>query len=283
MPRTHYSGRFEPDLIPSFNSSILSRSDVSQYRSIAGPKAAAYHAWARLFIVNSTANQYDAEEQALANCNADPTRKGVNGPCFLYSTGDQVLLPQRLTKPRPLPKTISELFAYLQLPTYTIYGTEAAHKAIAFAPENGRLFNWANAPSAEMAAQWSLEGCQLTYRVSCVLLASDDKLITTKDPWQEARHDMPRVHYNGPYKPENVPLFSGTENDLNAYVSLPAPKAMVVRPAGDRLRVATGATEVQAQAKALAACNDDLNSFPCFVYAVNDRVIIGDRLTEPLK
>jgi hypothetical protein len=101
MPRTRYAGRFEPDQIPSGDSRVLSRADITSYASIIGPKAAAFHPWGvgRLFVVTSARSQFEAEEQALAQCNKDPIRKGEDGSCFLYAAGDRVVLPQRLRKP----------------------------------------------------------------------------------------------------------------------------------------------------------------------------------------
>lgn len=127
-----------------------------------------------------------------------------------------------------------------------------------------------------------MEGCQLTYRTHCVLLASDDEP-RAPDVWKAERRDMPRLNYKGKYAAGNVPLFSGTEDRLRTYAALPAPKAMAIRPAGGRVNVASGASLTEAQAKALAACNEDLDSHPCFVYAVNDRVILDQRRTEPMK
>jgi len=133
-----------------------------------------------------------------------------------------------------------------------------------------------------MAEERALEGCQLEYRTPCVLLASDDAL-HAPDVWKAKRHDMPRIHQEGRYNPENVPVFRGIKNELRSYGSLPAPKAIVIRPEGGRVRTATGTTLEEAQSKALAACNDDLAPMPCFVYAVDDRVVLGQRSTEPLK
>jgi hypothetical protein len=283
MPRTRYTGRFEPERVPSTDVGLLRRADVASYRSTSGPKAAAYHPWGRLFIVASAAGQFEAEEQALAQCNNDPGRKGADGPCFLYAAADRVVLPQRLTKPRPPPQTISEAFDYLRVPRHSYtYNSQKGHKAIAFAPEQGQTFSWGGASSGAVAEQKALEGCQLTYRTRCILLASDDEL-RSPDPWKAARRDMPRLHSEGRYKPESVPLFSGTENELRSYVSLQAPKAMVIRPSGGRVRAATGTSVEEAQSKALAACNDDSNPLPCFVYAVNDTVILGERRTEAQK
>jgi hypothetical protein len=219
----------------------------------------------------------------LAECNADPTRKGANGPCFLYAVGDQVILQQRLLKPRPLPRTVSEGFAYLSVPRDSYpYLNDKAHKAIAVALESGQTFRWAGHASAARAEELTLEGCQLEKATPCVLLASDDTL-QAPDPWKAARRDMPRLHYDGKYNPENVPLFSAEKSELQSYNSMRAPKAMVVRPNGARVRIATGSTPEDAQAKALAACNEALGSMPCFVYAVNDRVVLNQRSTEPVK
>jgi uncharacterized caspase-like protein len=283
MPRPRYAGRFEPERIPAADATLLRRTDVTSYRSITGPKAAAFYQWgsARLFIVTGAAGQFEAEEQALTQCNNDRVRIGWDGACFLYAAGDRVVLPQRLTKPRPRPQTISEAFDYLGVPRHS-YDNQKAHKAIAFALESGQTFAWGSQSSAAIAEQKALEGCQLSYRTACVLLASGDEL-RAPDPWKAARRDMPRLHHEGKYRPESVPLFSGTESELQSYVSLRAPKAMVIRPSRGRVRTAAGATAEEAQSKALAACNDDSDPLPCFVYAVNDAVIIGQRRTEPQK
>jgi hypothetical protein len=284
MARTRYAERFEPERIPAVNAAPLHRTEVASYRTALGPKAVAYHPWGKLFVVADAGSQFEAEEQALAQCNTDPTRKGADGPCFLYSVGDQVVLPQRLVKPRPRPQTIPEAFAYLSVTRDSYaYFSQKTHKAIALAIESGQTFRWNNDGSAAGAEQKVLEACQLAYRTQCVLLASDDEL-QAPDPWKAPRRDMARVGYVGEYKPENVPLFSVTDKaELRSYVSMREPKAMVLRPAGARIAIATGATSEEAQSKALAACNVDLAPMPCLVYAVNDRVILNQRRTEPLK
>jgi hypothetical protein len=287
MPRTRYSGRFDPERLPSTDGDLLKRTDVTGYRSMSGPKAAAYHPWGHgwLFIVTGAPGQFEAEEQALAQCNDDPRRKAERqeGPCFLYAAGDYVVLPRRLTKPRPRPETIREALDYVNAPGFSSpYPNDKEHKAIALALESGQTFRWTGQPSATLAEQKALEACQLTYRTPCILLASDDEL-RAPDPWKAARRDMPRLNYKGKYAPDRVPLFSGTEDRLRTYAGLPAPRAMAIRPNGSRVNIATGISPLEAQVKALAACNDDLDPRPCFVYAVNDRVVLDQRRTEPLK
>jgi class 3 adenylate cyclase len=99
MPRIHYAGAFDPERIPSALPGMRERADIVGYRSAPGPKAAAFHPWGRIFIVTNAESQRAAEERSLGECNADPTRSGQNGPCFLYATGDQVILPQRRSVP----------------------------------------------------------------------------------------------------------------------------------------------------------------------------------------
>jgi uncharacterized caspase-like protein len=287
MPRVRYAGLFDPERVPTADAGLPRREDIANYWSVGGPKAAAYHpsGGGRLFTVTKASDQFEAEEQVLAQCNSDPRRPSGDGPCFLYAVGMRVVLPQRLTKPRPRPQTISEAFAYMDVPRWSYqYPGEKTHKAIAIVPESGQTYRWTGVSSTVAAEERALEGCQLMFAVPCVLLASDDTLHAA-DPWKAPRRDMPRLHHKGTYRPESVPLFSGTEDRLRAYGSLPAPKAMVIRPDGGRIRTATGASPEDAQSKALAECNDDwsTNSFPCFIYAVNDRVILDQRRTEPVK
>jgi hypothetical protein len=99
MFRTRHSGLFDPDQIPAIDNLARKRTDIASYRSQKPPKAAALHPWGRLFIAVGTGNQREAEELALRQCNNDPTRKGRDGPCFLYAVGDLVILPQRATVP----------------------------------------------------------------------------------------------------------------------------------------------------------------------------------------
>jgi hypothetical protein len=293
MPRVRYSGRFEPDRVPSVRDSLTQRADVTGYRSVSGAKAAAYHPLGWLFVVAGTPSQFEAEEQVLARCNDDPRlkaerREGLEeerkaGPCFLYAEGDQVALPQRLTKPRPKPRTVAEAFDYLGMSgSAASYANGGDHKAVAVAPERGGPYFAFRTASVATAEQRALEGCQLQFRMRCVLLASDN-VLRAPDVWTAERREVPRLDYKGVYAPEQVPLFSGTEDILTSYALLSPPKAMVIRPRGLRVRIATGGTAAEAQSKALASCNSDLEFMPCFVYAVDEHVVIDQRRTEPVE
>ena len=103
MPRVEYDGVFDPQKIPAVQATLRQRADVAGYRAAAGAKAAAFHPWGRLFIVSGTDTPRQAEERALAECNADPQRKNQDGPCYLYAAGDRVVLPRRATAPIAAP------------------------------------------------------------------------------------------------------------------------------------------------------------------------------------
>ena len=99
MPRVEYDGMFDPQKIPAAQATLRQRADVAGYRAAPGAKAAAFHPWGRLFIVSGVQSPREAEERALAECNADPQRNNQDGPCYLYAAGDRVVLPRRATAP----------------------------------------------------------------------------------------------------------------------------------------------------------------------------------------
>jgi len=103
MPRVEYDGVFDPQKIPAVQATLRQRADVAGYRDAAGAKAAAFHPWGRLFVVSGANSPRQAEERALAECNADPQRNNMDGPCYLYAVGDRVVLPRRATAPIAAP------------------------------------------------------------------------------------------------------------------------------------------------------------------------------------
>ena len=232
MPRARYAGRFDPERIPAARPALATRADVTEYAKAAGPKAAAYHPWGRLFTVVRAADQRIAEEQSLAACNADPDRKGASGPCFLYAVGNKVILPRRFTTPRPQAKTLEEAVALVS-PDRNLaanYSAEPNNKAQAIELDSGRSFRWDRAESAKEAERAALEGCQLRYGQPCILLAVNDEL-KAPDPYTAPRQDMPRIRYDGAFRIEMVPLI--WERALPLFREYPARKgnkAIAIRP-----------------------------------------------------
>jgi len=102
------------------------------------------------------------------------------------------------------------------------------------------------------------------------------------DPHAAPKRDMPRLRYEGVYRVDMVPFQIDPDKNkvLVEYAKLPDPKAMAIAPSPVRIRVGTGSSVAEAEAKALAACNEDDPAYPCFVYAVNDRVVLPQRRTE---
>ncbi|WOJ90405.1 adenylate/guanylate cyclase domain-containing protein [Methylocapsa polymorpha] len=99
MPRIHYSGMFDPAQVPGVRLATSARVDVTGYAAAPGPKAAAIHARGLLILATGASSQRQAEEQALKNCNDDPSRKAVDGPCYLYAADNRVVLTERSTTP----------------------------------------------------------------------------------------------------------------------------------------------------------------------------------------
>jgi hypothetical protein len=95
MPRVSYAGSFDPQQIPAVKESDRSRPDIVSYKAFTGPKAAALHPYGLIFVTTGAESQFAAEAKALEDCNEDPARGGRDGPCLLYSVGDQVVLPKR--------------------------------------------------------------------------------------------------------------------------------------------------------------------------------------------
>jgi hypothetical protein len=50
----------------------------------------------RIELATGAVGQFEAEKAVLDKCN---TGSNALGPCFLYAVGNQVVLPQRSTKP----------------------------------------------------------------------------------------------------------------------------------------------------------------------------------------
>jgi hypothetical protein len=282
MARVTYEGHFRPEIMPVAPTSVTQRAAIAGYGLAARPKALALHPWGRIFAVTGASTQRATEEQALATCNADPDRKGDDGPCYLYAVGNYVILSQRHTEPRKPATTIADALADVGSRSLAErYARDKPHKALAVQVDTGRAFRWDSAPTADMAEKSALEACQLAYGTPCVLVAVDDSL-RAPDLYSAAPRDMPRLKHAGAYRPAMVPFRLNPEQDktISEYPTLVQPKAMAIRPNGNRIYTAIGKTVAEAESKALAACNVLESANPCFLYAVNDRVVLPQRRTE---
>jgi hypothetical protein len=316
MPRVHYEGRYDPELIPFLRPEVRGRPDVVAYSTAENFKAAVYLPRAgQLFIVSGASTQRDAEDKALAQCNADPEHQAKGGPCSLYASGDEVVLARNLatalgevtvqppsvkptTKDAPLVELHDVIMAQFErgLPAMTVdaresliktYESAPTHKALALRPGGGtyRFVNW---PSADGVEQATMEACQIYFDSSCVLLAVDN--VSRVDAGgNHAQRDMPRVHYAGSFDVQQIPAITPAvrmRDDVRAYASAAAAKAMALHPWGQVYTVSGAANQNEAESQALAACNGDPSRHgaggPCYLYASANQVVLTSRLRQPV-
>ena len=305
MPRASYAGVFDAAMIPVVTAAVRARADVAGYRAARGGKAAALHPWGRLFIAEGIASQRQAEERALADCNADPDRQNRDGPCFLYAVGNQVVLPRRALAPLspaepPNPEMALRAVLLEQsmrvAPSWPASSREAQvagylaanpNKALAGHPSGSWRASHEQTPRS--AEQGALEGCEIVAKAACVLLAVNHDVERLGET--PARRAMPRVAYQGTFDPSQIPVvgeMSRGRSDITGYRNATGPKAVALHPWG-RVFVAIGQpSQRQAEEKALDECNasrqvkyDDQDA-PCYLYAAGDQVVLSRRATAAL-
>jgi hypothetical protein len=312
MPRPHYAGTFDLQQIPRARAEFLKRPDVVNYASAPGPKAAAFHpdGFPAFATVTGASTQFDAEEQALEKCNAIPKEAG--GLCFVYAVGNQVVLPQRSTRPltqrgnAPQPSrqappneaTVSlhdKLVARLTSLSVSSdearaavrdYETRSGHKAIAVAVIARHTWQTFSRPSEDVAITAALEHCQVYYGEPCTLATVDDKIEPTAG---YASRDMPRARYAGLFEWGQIPSSEELwrRQDVLSYRYNSGPKAAAYHPwGGGRLFIANGRSQFEAEELALSQCNSDRNrngrDGECFLYAVGDQVVLPQGSRKPL-
>jgi uncharacterized caspase-like protein len=283
MRRVEYAGEFSPDHVPAISPATRASDGVRSYVSAIGPKAVALHPWGRQFIKTSASSSREAELDVLSRCNSDPVRGGKDGPCFLYAIGNHVVLPLRMIDAHKAVTTIAQAVPLVTDPVaLRNYRAISARKALAVEPDGGTYYYWDGASSKETAENFALVGCQLQYSKPCILLAIDDDL-QSGDPITAERRDMAQLHYKGPFVAERTPLLSlGNREIIVSYAKLPSPKALAIRPYHAKVASATGSTVAEAERNALASCNTDPR-WPCFIYAINDEVVLSERRTDASK
>ncbi|MBV8190456.1 MAG: protein kinase [Alphaproteobacteria bacterium] len=300
-PNVHYAGPFLVEHIPAMSAHDLQRGDVAGYGTARAPKAMAFNALGFLTVVSGAANQRAAEEAALQACKKELPAQEASLPCFLYAVESRVVLPLRATAPitpapspapappRPENTLRARLLESLAKASPAQAETERElvagsylvskfHKALAALPPSG---TWATAdkPSAAIAEERVLEGCQVKYGAPCLVVAVDD-VVQPADAAQ-ARRPMPRVAYDGVFDPQKIPAFDDDQRerpDIAGYRAARLPKAAAFHPLGRLFTVSGSASQRDAEEQVLAACNDDPHRTqqdgPCLLYAIGDRVVL---------
>jgi hypothetical protein len=131
----------------------------------------------------------------------------------------------------------------------------------------------------------TLEACQLRYAKPCALLAVNEEIASEGELISK---DMRRLQYKGEFDLAQIPIIrSITRNrvDVQNYFGAETPKAIAIHPWG-KIFISTGAASpIEAQSAALAKCNADperkFKDGNCFVYAINNDVILPERRMVP--
>jgi hypothetical protein len=162
------------------------------------------------------------------------------------------------------------------------YLATAPNKAQAVEPVSNQTWRSSRYADLDEAAERVLEACQLRYAKPCALLALNDEIAAEGGLVVK---DMPRLSYAGEFDIEKIPTIRGITKarpDLQNYAGVAGPKAIAIHPWGT-LNISTGKANARdAQDQALHECNSDprrsgYNDGNCFVYAVNNEVIIPER------
>jgi hypothetical protein len=161
------------------------------------------------------------------------------------------------------------------------YLDTAPNKAQAVYPSDAGYWRSSGHEEASAAGERALEGCQLRHGKPCALLAINDEIAVDGEL---VTKDMSRLHYSGPYDFTQIPivrLATQRRPDVQLYDKAMEPKAMAIHPWGKVFIAAGDVTLAAAEAAALKRCNDDPDrrgrDGGCFLYALNNDVVIGER------
>jgi hypothetical protein len=150
---------------------------------------------------------------------------------------------------------------------------------------DGQYFRSALHEDQAVAGDRTLEACQLRYAKPCALLAVNDEIAAEGELISK---DMPRLHYAGKYDVSQIPiirLITRRRPEVQNYDHAMEPKAMAIHPWGKIFMSFGNGNAKEAQETALAKCNNDQErngkDGRCFVYAVNNAVVLPERRTVP--
>jgi hypothetical protein len=163
------------------------------------------------------------------------------------------------------------------------YEKAPVNKALAVNLKNAEYWQTTDQDSKSVTPDRALEGCQLRFGSPCKLLAVNDELVQLAGPL--ADRDMPRLSYSGGFDPNQLPIVKDDVQkrpDIQNYLSAQRPKAIAVHPIGEMFVVSGSATDKDA---ALARCDFAAGrkkaDGPCYLYSLNNDVVIAKRHTFP--
>ena len=165
----------------------------------------------------------------------------------------------------------------------------SVHRAMAIAPKAKAHWRTGSWSSREIAEEKVLEKCVQFFDEPCAVVASDDTLLPPKAEGVWLTQDAPRVRYSGAFNPERIPGVRPQDlarPDIAGYATVAGPKAAAFNAEGI-FTVATGSpNQRSAEEEALRTCNANpirnRSGGPCYLYAIENRVVLPLRLTAPM-
>lgn len=162
-------------------------------------------------------------------------------------------------------------------------------RALAVAPRAGGSWRVGSWSSRELAEEKALEKCQQVFDEPCAVIAVNDTVVPSNADGTWTVRDAPRVRYAGLFNVERIPALSQRDMqrpDVTAYATASGPKAAALHAIGVFQAVTGAASQRAAEEQALRACNNDplrrSSTGPCYLYAVDNRVVLPLRSTAPL-
>jgi hypothetical protein len=155
------------------------------------------------------------------------------------------------------------------------------NKALAVQDVYRKYFSSVLHEDQDLVGDRTLEACQMRFARPCALIAINDEVATEG---QLDHRDMPRLRYAGEFDLSQIPIIrQDTRNraDLQRYFGASEPKAIAIHPWGE-LFIASGVKD--AQQAVLDRCNSfgrDKQEGPCFLYAINTKVVLPERMIRP--
>jgi hypothetical protein len=163
------------------------------------------------------------------------------------------------------------------------YEKAAVNKALAVNIKSAEYWQTTDQDSKAVTGDRTLEGCELRFGSPCKLLVVNDDLIQSGPAGQP---EMPRLKYSGGFDLEKLPIVKDDvrkREDVRNYLTAARPKAIAINPAGQMFVVSGFSNDKETIDAALTRC--DLASGrkkadgPCYLYAVNNDVVIARRQT----
>jgi hypothetical protein len=163
------------------------------------------------------------------------------------------------------------------------YEKAQVNKALAVNTRVAEYWQTTDQDSKSVAGDRTLEGCELRFGSPCKLLAVNDELVESGPSGQQ---EMPRLKYSGGFDLGRLPIVKEEilkREDVKNYLATAQPKAIAINPIGQLYVVSGFPDEKQAMVAALSRCDlapgRKKSDGPCYLYAVNNDVVIAKRQT----